>query len=322
MPNATISVITLPSGVQYDIKDAKAREDIAALQSYTDYLGVTSTALTDGATTNPIVINEESVTAKKGNIVNYGSKEFIFNGTAWQEFGDMSGLGSLAYKNSATGSTTLSTPDSYSTTFTGKQATISVSGTTAGSVDETKGVVAVTTAVSGAATYTPAGTNADSAVTASGSFTPQGSVAAPTISVKTAGTTASIEGIDSVGTLPSATMPTYEVVNDVLTITAGTFSAGSLPTKATAVTVKTGDATYEATAPAFTGTEGSVSVSGTAAGQTFTGTGARLVTDGDVLTGASFTGASMSSTGSYTPEADSVSTTATSSAKTIEITVS
>ena len=69
-----------------------------------DYLGVTTTALTDGATTNPITINGEQVTAKKGNIANYGSKEFIFNGTAWQEFGDLSALGALAYKDSATGS--------------------------------------------------------------------------------------------------------------------------------------------------------------------------------------------------------------------------
>ena len=98
-----ISKITLANGDEYDIKDAQARADIAELESYTDYLGVTTTELTDGATTNPITINGESVEVKKGNIVNYGSKEFIFNGTAWQEFGDLSGLGDLAFEDTAEG---------------------------------------------------------------------------------------------------------------------------------------------------------------------------------------------------------------------------
>lgn len=87
----------------YDLKDAEARAAIAELESYSDYLGVTSTALTDGATTNPVTINGEAVTAKKGNIVNYGAKEFIFNGSAWQEFGDMSAVKSMAYVDEASG---------------------------------------------------------------------------------------------------------------------------------------------------------------------------------------------------------------------------
>ncbi len=102
---ADLSKITVGSQ-EYNLKDAEARSRIAALESYTDYLGVTTTELTDGATTNPITVSGESVTAKKGNIANYGSKEFIFNGTEWQEFGDLSGLGGLAFKNSATGSFT------------------------------------------------------------------------------------------------------------------------------------------------------------------------------------------------------------------------
>lgn len=96
-----ISKVVLPSGEEYEVKDLGARDLIEDLESYSDYLGVTSTALTDGATTNPIIINEESVVAKKGNIVNYGSKEFIWNGTAWQEFGDLSALGALAYEDTA-----------------------------------------------------------------------------------------------------------------------------------------------------------------------------------------------------------------------------
>ena len=67
-----ISKITLPTGTTYNIKDAHARELIDEMSGYTDFLGVTTTALTDGATTNPITINGASVTAKKGNIVTYG----------------------------------------------------------------------------------------------------------------------------------------------------------------------------------------------------------------------------------------------------------
>ena len=104
MPKSYISQITVGS-TTYDLKDLDARQLISDLEAYSDYLGVTTTELTDGSTTNPITINGESVTAVKGNIVNYGSKEFIWNGAvsspAWQEFGDLSALGALAYKSSA-----------------------------------------------------------------------------------------------------------------------------------------------------------------------------------------------------------------------------
>lgn len=112
---ADIKQITLPSGQTYDLVDAGARELISALEAYSEFIGVTSTELTDGSTTNPVIINGESVTAKKGEIVTYGSAEFIWNGSAWQEFGDLSALGALAYKDSAsatyTPTGTVSAPD-------------------------------------------------------------------------------------------------------------------------------------------------------------------------------------------------------------------
>ena len=104
MPN--IKRITLPTGTTYDLVDQGARDLIEELSNYTSFLGVTTTALTDGSTTNPVTINGQSVTAVTGNIVTYGSAEFIFNGTSWQAFGDLSALGSLAYKNKASGSYT------------------------------------------------------------------------------------------------------------------------------------------------------------------------------------------------------------------------
>ena len=113
---ADISKITMPSGNTYDLKDAWARTQIAGLSNVTRYIGVTTTVLTDGASTNPITINGESVTAVTGDMTIYTSgsgasavnKEFLFDGSVWQELGsiDFSNLGDLAYKDTASGSYT------------------------------------------------------------------------------------------------------------------------------------------------------------------------------------------------------------------------
>lgn len=66
----------------------------------------TTTALTDGATTNPITVNGQSVTAVSGDFAIYQQKEFLFDGTYWSLLGDTSGLGDLAYKDTATGNFT------------------------------------------------------------------------------------------------------------------------------------------------------------------------------------------------------------------------
>lgn len=100
-----ISKITLPSGVTYDIKDATARASIAG---GTSFLGVTTTALTDGASTSTIVIDGDNVSAVNGGIAIYQNAEFIYadSDNKWHEIGDTSNLGDLALKDSATGSYT------------------------------------------------------------------------------------------------------------------------------------------------------------------------------------------------------------------------
>lgn len=191
---ADISKLVALNGTTYNFKDAEAREDIEeirhAISGGVQFIGETTTALTDGATTNPITINGESVTAVTGNLVAYEEDEFLFDGTKWIEMGNIGSLGALAYKDSA-----------------------------------------------------------------SGSFTPSGIVSPPTISVATAGSTTTVNSITGVGTLPNLTMT---VENETLTFS---FSQGTLPTKGVDTTVKTGDAAYSATAPSFTGTAGSVTVS-------------------------------------------------------------
>lgn len=374
---ADLSKITLPSGTTYDIKDANARERIAALEAYSAYLGVTTTPLVDGSTTNPITIAGESVTAKHGEIVNYSSSEFIWNENittpCWQQFGDLSALGALAYKDTASGTITpmgtVSQP-----TFTGSQVNVNITTAAssngnykpAGTVSQPTfsgnaltstgkftptGGVTITTATtanktatvspasSGTTTYTPGGTVSQptfsgDVLTSTGSYTPAGGVSltngnkSTTVSAAASGdttyqpggqctgaavelNTTTVNSITAVGTLPQCTLPTYTVSNETLTITAGSFNAGTLPTKGsnqtvattvksvtnptftgTAVRLVTGNISVP-TSASFSGTAASLSVSGTPSGTvsqpSFTGTGVRLVT-GNIPVPATYTG--------------------------------
>ena len=67
-------------GVEYQIRDYQARNALSAalpviddlssmVQGGVHYIGKTTTELTDGATTNPITIDNKSVTAKQGDMV-------------------------------------------------------------------------------------------------------------------------------------------------------------------------------------------------------------------------------------------------------------
>ena len=319
MPNSTIAQVTLPSGSTYDIEDTQARTDIAALQSLATgamhYIGISTTAITDGGTQKPTIDGtQKTMTADDaGAVCIYGEKEYVWNGTKWQEFGSTGSLKALAFKDSASGNFTPAGTVSQPT-FSGTQGTVAITATdNANGNYQPKGSVSQPTftgsSMNSTGKFTPEGsvsvsasgtTNKTATVSKASSgtatYTPEGTVAAPTITKKTAGSTTSVTPISEVGTLPSFSAT---VSGKVLTLG---FSPGTLPTKGTAVTVKTGDATYEASAPAFTGTgarlvtgniavpnafsasftgsEGDVSVSGTPAGTvsqpTFTGTKAQL----------------------------------------------
>lgn len=265
---ADISKITLLNGTTYNIKDAQARDDISAIQSAivggVTFMGETTTALTDGATTTSITINSKSVTAVKGYLVVYNSKEFVFDGTKWIEMGDLSLIGALGWKDSASASYTptgsVSTP-----TFEGEGMVSTGSFTPAGSVKLESNATQSTgripyisgiigpTQLNGTSTtikpkVTAAGTVTISTGTGTANYKPGGSVTAPTISVKNAGSTTTVKSLTNAGTLPSLTTT---VANETLTIG---FSQGALP-KGTDTTVKTGDAEYQASAPTFTGSD-------------------------------------------------------------------
>lgn len=314
---ADISQITLLNGTTYNLKDTQARADIAAIEAAISggvtFMGETTTALTDGSTASSIVINGSTITAVKGYLVVYNSKEFVYDGSKWIEMGDLSLIGDLGWKDTA--SATYTPAGSVSQpSFTGAQSTVTITAADNSSGNyQPKGTVSQPTFTGASLTsggkFTPEGsvtvsTNATSNKTATVSaassgtttYTPAGSVSAPTISVSSAGSTTTVNSITAVGSLPSMTTT---VTNEVLTIG---FDAGSLPTKGSNTTVKTGDATYSASQPSFTGTavrlvtgnipvpntytatftgsEGDVSVTGTPSGTvsqpTFTGTKAQL----------------------------------------------
>lgn len=275
-----ISKITLPSGTTYDIKDATARQQIAGGVSF---VGVTTTELTDGAETNPIKVGGKDYTVKNGSLAVYSGAEFIFSTSdnKWHEFGDLSGLGDLAYKDSASGnfkpegtvskptftgsemtSTGTFTPDGTVSkpTFTGKEGSVSVTGTPAGSI----------TVGTGSANYTPAGTVG----------TPTITVTPSTVSKYVAGS-ATGGGTVTAGTAASCTLPTLEatVTNENLTLswTDGSFKAN------TPTAVKLPSFTSQTIATGIT--------SATSSQPSFTGTGVNL----------KFEGTSMSSSGKFTP---------------------
>lgn len=54
------------------------------------YIGITTTPLYENATINPILINGVETYAKNAYWAVYNSIDYIFNGTIWQEFMDMS----------------------------------------------------------------------------------------------------------------------------------------------------------------------------------------------------------------------------------------
>lgn len=322
-----ISKIMVPSGTVYDLKDATARSQIQALTGgdAVVFMGVSTTPLTDGGSEVPTV-GGETKTPAAGQLFFYGTQEYIWGpDNKWHGLGSLDTLGDLAYKNNA--STTYTPAGSVSApTFTGSSSNVTITTTAdasgnyqpAGSIS---GGAFTGASMTSTGKFTPNGsvtvstkttenkTAAVSATTGTATYTPGGSVTAPTISVGTAGTTTSIKNPTAqtvaktvVAAAPNTTAPDnnltyYSVNNEVLSLYQLGYTTGDSITTSN-VTVKTGDASYTASQPTFTGTgvrlvtdnipvpstydasfsgtEGNLSVSGTTAGSigsmTFTGT--------------------------------------------------
>lgn len=332
-----ISQITLPTGTTYDLKDAYARSAIEAIVGgdAVIFVGVSSVALTDGGTQKPVV-DGVTLTPATGQLFFYDTQQFIWgNDNKWHALGSLESLGALAYKNSASTSYkpagTVSKP-----TFTGSSSTVTITATdnTNGNY-QPKGTVSKPTFTGSSSTFTgkftPEGgvtvttnatTNKTATVSAASSgtatYTPAGSVSTPTISVKTAGSTTTIKNPTSVtvaktvvAAAPGATAPAnavtyYSVANENLSLYQLGYTTGDSISTSN-VTVKNGDAAYEASQPSFTGT-GARLVTGnipvpSAYTATFTGTEGDVSTSGTPngsVSQPTFTGAKTQLSGTTT----------------------
>lgn len=326
---ADISVIKLPSGTEYNLKDAWARTQIEAITggSAVVFKGVSSTALTDGGTEKPTVGGTVVATVSTGDLYFYDGSEFIWGPSGktapdptecWHELGPIpSEFGDLAYADTATGSTSYTPGGTISSSFSGtavRLETDSTIPTSASFTGTTNQAVSVSGTTTGSVSSSYGNTDSSKSLTSTGSFTPEGSVTlsgsastvspadsgdatytpAGSVSVSSAGSTSSAATAVTVGD-PSATPITnaityYSVSGETLSLKQIGYSTSSF---------KTGDASYS-----------------------FSGTGARLVTDTSVPTSATFSGtsnqsvsvsgtlptisstfsgSSMTSTGTFTP---------------------
>lgn len=252
MPNSVISQIVIGSNT-YDIKDAYARQLIEDLGDAVYWIGVTTTALTDGATTNPITVSGESVTADIGGMAQYSGEEFVWNGSAWQSIGK-NNFGDLAFADTASASytpegtieVTPTTDSVYSITDVGTLPVVDPQTDSVYSITDVGTLPSVDPTDTTVYSITDVGTlpSVNPTDTTVYSITDVGTL--PTVSP----TTDTVYSITDVGTLP-----TFTVSGEVLTFTAGTlptkgtaqtvvadvgYTAGTLPTKGSAQTVLTG----------------------------------------------------------------------------------
>lgn len=263
----------------YNIKDAAARTDIsnlqgavAALEGGQYFLGVTTTALENGSTTATVSIDGNDVTATNGNVAIYGNKEFIFDGTQWYEFGDLSTIGDLGYKDNASASYTPAGSNAASAvTFTGQTDADFVTGfaTEAVAPSFTEGAFSQGTLPSFTEGAFSQGTLPSLGEASTGNFNTDAMKAsyvstgddAETLVIEAAATSSAVtaQGTFSAGTLPSKAADTWSA-GTLPSKAADTFSAGSAATLATAKAI-TAVGTGEAAAQTFTGSAATITVS-------------------------------------------------------------
>jgi len=319
MPNPLISQITLPSGTVYDIADLAARAAAAGIamvkcttaantpagvEWMSGTTKITGTLAASADTTGKFYLVSVQTDPKDiyAEYVTVIDDSVTPNAYSWEKIGttdiDLSDLGALAYKDSASATyKPAGTVEQAYFVGTGKKFVFTGSNTMFGGSFKPSGSIAVNESSGSGTSYTPQGSIAVNASSGTGtSYTPEGTVSAPTISKSSAGSTTDITPFGTAGSLPSLSM----TVNDGnLAIS---FDKGTLPTPGTAVTVKTGDASYTSSAPTFTGTEKKLAFSGTEKKLAFSGTSGSVSVSGTPEGAISIMGMEVAGGTVYTPE--------------------
>lgn len=297
-----------------------------SLPSILKFIGTTTTALTDGATTNPITISGKSVTVVSGNVVILSGtdQEFLWTGSAWEEFGNGSGHSIKGHIHTVTHKPA-GTVDKTSITPAGTVSQPTFSGSAVNSGENTGTNFSAAPgghkhSVTAAGTVSqPTFTGTEATITIS--HTPAGTVSQPTFTgtAVTSGkpdttNVTTIYSITGVGSLPSASLSagtapshtytapslTASIANKCMTFSwsagshsfsAGTyptltFSAGSLPTRSSAISMPNTNHTH------------SVTAAGTVSQPTFTGSsvsGSTKYTPAGTVSQPTFTGSAVNS---------------------------
>lgn len=323
MPNPVVSNVTVPNSAgtaytTYDLKDAWARDKITndilpVLEGGMHYVGVTTSNISDGATTNPVTIvgKTDPVTAVSGDIVTKDSKEFVWDGAAWREFGDMSAIGEFGYVD--TGYVTVTPAGTVSKpTFTGSSSsvTFTITKPSSGTNYTPEGTISTPTFTGSSSSVSISA----SKVTSGDDYTLQltGSVSAPTFTGTSFTSTGTINVLKSVAVTTNTTTDKTAAVSpagsgEVTYTPAGTISGTAVSVGSQSISIIDSVGSAATLTTTYTsGTEnlqinfsgGSVptkksvtvgkSGAATVTQGTFAGTGVRLVT-GNIPVPATYT---------------------------------
>lgn len=81
--NITIGSVTKNLGETFTLNEL-------GIVSPMNFVGITTSTMTDGETTAIVQINGSDYTPRNGDVVLYGGKEYVWTGTAWEQLGDES----------------------------------------------------------------------------------------------------------------------------------------------------------------------------------------------------------------------------------------
>lgn len=160
--SAIPSALKNPTALTFGSKtyDGSVAKEITAadlgLSGAMKFLGTSSTAISDGSTTKTITVNGSSVTVTAGNVVLYDGKEFVWDGSKWEELGHE---GSFKVKQTAVASPSASGSTTAFIDTISQDANGNITATKKNVTDATtsaKGIVQLTNSTSSTSTTTAA----------------------------------------------------------------------------------------------------------------------------------------------------------------------